>query len=357
MSVFWAVVVILGVAGLVSYENKKLIRELDETKNASTSTVMGQVLDDETLKQIAEKGLKEWSPQIVESHATLDDCWLIIRDGIYDVTEYVPFHPGGKQTILDYCGGEATKAFETRGGEGTHSQTAWKLLDNYYVAALGDALPSQGSGETAQVSVQNRTQKSGGDDAMNPNIPEEGGSQDSAPTPADDVPASPSKTLNDTIALTTATVATHNSISDCWLIIENKVYDVTAYIPFHPGGTNTIRNNCGKESTQAFATRGGEGSHSQSAWNMLNNYLLGNLDASVVVVPADPGTTSTPPPISSDPSEPYRDAIFASYPGASITKLSLEDNGYAEFKFIYNGNEYEGKMNASYVITEMEEGD
>ncbi len=51
---------------------------------------------------------------------------------------------------------------------------------------------------------------------------------------------------------------------------------------------------------------------------------------------------------------PYRDALLKEYPGANITKLSLEDDGRAEFKFIYNGREYEGKMNASYVIVDIE---
>jgi len=52
--------------------------------------------------------------------------------------------------------------------------------------------------------------------------------------------------------------------------------------------------------------------------------------------------------------EPYREAILDEYPGADIIKLSLEDDGRAEFKFIYNGKVYEGKMNASYDIIDIE---
>lgn len=39
---------------------------------------------------------------------------------------------------------------------------------------------------------------------------------------------------------TTAEVATHSSTSSCWLIIDAKVYDVTKFIPSHPGGKEIL---------------------------------------------------------------------------------------------------------------------
>lgn len=32
-------------------------------------------------------------------------------------------------------------------------------------------------------------------------------------------------------------VARHNTPSDCWLLIHGKVYDVTRWVPHHPGGS------------------------------------------------------------------------------------------------------------------------
>lgn len=32
-------------------------------------------------------------------------------------------------------------------------------------------------------------------------------------------------------------LAKHNKIDDCWLAIRGKVYNVTKYMDFHPGGT------------------------------------------------------------------------------------------------------------------------
>lgn len=72
-------------------------------------------------------------------------------------------------------------------------------------------------------------------------------------------------------------VAQHNNSNDCWVIISNKVYNVTSYINIHPAGPEKIIPYCGKNATTAFDTKGGKGSHSQEAQNLLNTYYVGNL--------------------------------------------------------------------------------
>ncbi|KZS87413.1 hypothetical protein SISNIDRAFT_446833 [Sistotremastrum niveocremeum HHB9708] len=48
----------------------------------------------------------------VSDHRTASSCWIIIQNRIYDVTSFVPHHPGGSKLILNYAGRDATKAFE-----------------------------------------------------------------------------------------------------------------------------------------------------------------------------------------------------------------------------------------------------
>lgn len=68
-------------------------------------------------------------------------------------------------------------------------------------------------------------------------------------------------------------VATHNKESDMWLIYNGDVYDVTAYLPEHPGGIDIIADHGGSEATSAFDTIG----HSDSARATLKKYLIGTL--------------------------------------------------------------------------------
>ncbi|KAL6900636.1 hypothetical protein ACP4OV_005312 [Aristida adscensionis] len=46
-------------------------------------------------------------------------------------------------------------------------------------------------------------------------------------------------------------VSKHNTRKDCWIIIKDKVYDVTSYVEEHPGG-DAILNNAGGDSTEGF---------------------------------------------------------------------------------------------------------
>jgi len=46
-------------------------------------------------------------------------------------------------------------------------------------------------------------------------------------------------------------VKKHRSRGDAWIIINNKIYDITQYIPFHPGG-DKILMGVGKDGTELF---------------------------------------------------------------------------------------------------------
>lgn len=96
-------------------------------------------------------------------------------------------------------------------------------------------------------------------------------------TPSSTVPTSGSQSATKTY--TASEVAKHGSSSDCWLIINKNVYNVSRFLSDHPGGAGTILPYCGKEATRAFDTqdRGSRGSHSNQAAQMLQDYLVGTL--------------------------------------------------------------------------------
>ncbi|KAG9041595.1 Cytochrome b2, mitochondrial precursor, partial [Tulasnella sp. UAMH 9824] len=47
-------------------------------------------------------------------------------------------------------------------------------------------------------------------------------------------------------------VLRHNTKTDCWVIINGEVYDVTKFMEIHPGGVNAILKMAGKDATKAF---------------------------------------------------------------------------------------------------------
>lgn len=74
-----------------------------------------------------------------------------------------------------------------------------------------------------------------------------------------------------------ADVATHNSRTDCWMVIEGNVYDVTGYIASHPGGAQILQG-CGTDATELFNDRPGpSGAHSSSARSIMAQFEIGAL--------------------------------------------------------------------------------
>ena len=67
-------------------------------------------------------------------------------------------------------------------------------------------------------------------------------------------------------------VAKHNTKSDAWIVINNKVANITKWIPKHPGG-DIIMSGVGKDATKLFNSVG----HDDYAKKMLQKYQIGIL--------------------------------------------------------------------------------
>ena len=90
-------------------------------------------------------------------------------------------------------------------------------------------------------------------------------------------PAQPTATGSATISA--QEVAMHDSPDDCWIIVSNKVYDVSSCLESHPGGADTITPYCGEEATRAFETKdlSREEDHSPIAYDHLDSLYVGDL--------------------------------------------------------------------------------
>ncbi|SGZ56765.1 CIC11C00000005437 [Sungouiella intermedia] len=68
-------------------------------------------------------------------------------------------------------------------------------------------------------------------------------------------------------------VRSHASPDDLWMVVYNKVYDVSKFATLHPGGVEVLVDCGGVDATEAFEDVG----HSQDAFDMLLPYLVGEL--------------------------------------------------------------------------------
>lgn len=138
---------------------------------------------------------------------------------VYDITEYLDYHPGGPDTIYRFAGDDATIGFNSR----MHSRTARKILTKYLIGVFD---------ETATDPLE--------------------------------VPR----------VITYEDVAKHNHTGSTWVVLFEKVYDLTPFVSMHPGGEAPIIEAAGTNATKEFKLA----RHPQSAFETLKKYYIGEID-------------------------------------------------------------------------------
>ncbi|XP_068199993.1 cytochrome b5 isoform X2 [Antennarius striatus] len=82
-----------------------------------------------------------------------------------------------------------------------------------------------------------------------------------------------------------------NSSRSTWIIIDNKVYDVSSFLEEHPGGEEVLREQAGGDATESFEDVG----HSSDAREMAGGMLIGELhpdDRHLIAPPEERPVTS-----------------------------------------------------------------
>ncbi|KAF4739431.1 hypothetical protein FOZ63_000570, partial [Perkinsus olseni] len=133
----------------------------------------------------------------VAKHTTEDDCWIVVNGMVYNVTKWLPKHPGGKDIILQHAGQDASDEWNSIHPKGTME----KYGKPYELGALGS-----------------------------------GGAAAPSGTPA----------------LTMDEVAKHTTKDDCWIVVNGKVYNVTDWLPKHPGGPDIILQHAGQDASDEW---------------------------------------------------------------------------------------------------------
>jgi cytochrome b involved in lipid metabolism len=312
---------------------------------SSSDSSLQAVLDEEALKNSSEAPISS-VPQVatttkdtkvitnslseVAKHNSKTNCWLVISSKIYDVSSFLGSHPGGVSTITPFCGKDATTAFKTHGmaGGSNHSSYAYSLLPTYYVGVL-NAIATKPSVTTTNTTPKTTTPTTPTTPKVTPQVV--------VPKPTTPVPVTQVAS-----GVTVAEVATHNSQSNCWIIISGKVYNVTSFMASHPGGVSAIANRCGTDATTVFTTSAGH-THSSYAYSLLPTYYVADVGTATVVVPNDTTAPTVPTGLTAT-------AISESQINLSWT-ASTDANGVSGYKIYRGGTQVGTSGSTSYSDT------
>ncbi len=131
---------IIGIGGFV------YVQKDNEIKKQSTNSTFGTECDDDATDCIGDISgqtdsvkttqpsntggtsgtLKSYTSTEVAQHTTKASCWSMINGNIYDLTSWIPKHPGGEGAILSICGIDGSSAFN--GQHGRSSKVANVLV-------------------------------------------------------------------------------------------------------------------------------------------------------------------------------------------------------------------------------------
>lgn len=124
----FGILIVFLVGGFLYFQ----VNTVNQKNKISEKTTSSNIKEN----QIKNNQQKNYSLEEVAKHNSRDDCWIIINGKIYNVTNYIDNHPGGS-ILGNFCGQEATNAFNTKGGRGeSHKPVAYEVLKDLYIGDL-----------------------------------------------------------------------------------------------------------------------------------------------------------------------------------------------------------------------------
>jgi cytochrome b involved in lipid metabolism len=150
-------------------------------------------------------GVRGFSLDEVATHNTKADCWVVVNGEVLDVTNFLSSHPGGELAIVTFAGKDATEEFNM-----IHPPDVIpKYAPDAIIGVLGEGT-------------------AGGGGADLPALP----------------PGQSYYPMTE--------VAKHTTNTDCWVVVDGQVLNVTTFLKEHPGGELAILTFAGKDATEEF---------------------------------------------------------------------------------------------------------
>ncbi len=143
-------------------------------------------------------------------------------------------------------------------------------------------------------------------------------------------------------SFTMGDVKDHNLQSDCYLVVDANVYDITNYFGKHPGGNKTMLERCGQEVSGLFASI-----HSNFAWDLLGKYYIGMVGGDGQNLGMNSGQSAL---------NDIKDMVLNVYPGSEVVGVKPKSDFYV-VKMINKNVLYELHVDSSGNILFEELGD
>ncbi|ETW75957.1 fatty acid-2 hydroxylase 1 [Heterobasidion irregulare TC 32-1] len=82
------------------------------------------------------KRIRMYTAEDVAEHANASSCWVSYKGRIFDVTRFLPDHPGGDELVLKFAGHDVEDAMRDA-TEHEHSESAYEVLNEFFIGRVG----------------------------------------------------------------------------------------------------------------------------------------------------------------------------------------------------------------------------
>ena len=130
-SIIIGLVIVVGTGSLVYLTKKPMV--VVPTENPVATTTNPDVPVTPTPKPTPAPKPSGISLAQIAQHSSRSSCWSAINGGVYDLTSWIPNHPGGEQKILSLCGIDGSNSYNGKhGGEAKQA----RILAGFKIGAL-----------------------------------------------------------------------------------------------------------------------------------------------------------------------------------------------------------------------------
>jgi cytochrome b involved in lipid metabolism len=139
-SIIIGIIIIFSVATIVYTTKKPVTIPVDMTvqtpdTTATTTTVISTSSVQKPVTSTASTTPKPTGITLaqVAEHNSRTSCWSVVHGNVYNLTSWIPNHPGGEQRILGMCGVDGSQDYDEEHG-GKRKPTA--ILAGFKIGAL-----------------------------------------------------------------------------------------------------------------------------------------------------------------------------------------------------------------------------